>query len=263
MHLERVRIEDMDDALKLELGILLNSGNSAEALNKLRSLGFLETTDAKGDIPSIQKEIMRHVRSLPAGHLKGQVDGPAAGLVRGGLSLSQAQASDPGLWVAIAMQGMEYARYRWDRNPDVARLHVFGKRPDHAWERLWWVGELLGVNGDYQYCNDFSVDTNATNQMNYRFVREKAWAIAYAKLVAHYNPNGKPGKITDGLINLLSIKVRIISNSVPLPTPYDHTRIGKIDTKSLEKQIRTALVLIRDQIESDQKFSGCGFAWPS
>ena len=261
-NLERVRVEDMDDALKLELGALLNAGNSGEAISNLRSLGFFEVTDATGDIPSIQNEIMKLVRSLPAGHLKGHVDGPAAGLVRQGISLSQAQASDPGLWVAIAMQGMEYARYRWDRNPDVARLHVFGKRADHAWERLWWVGELLGVNGNYQYCNDFSVDTNATNQMNYRFVREKAWAIAYAQLVAHYNPNGKPGKITDELINLLSIKVRIVSNTVPLPTPFVKDSFVSIDTEIIENLIRTALLLIKDQLEPDQDFSGCGFAWP-
>ena len=261
--LERVRVEDMDDTLKLEIGTLLNAGKAAEAITSLRSLGFMEATDANGDIPSIQKAIMKHVRSLPNGHLKGHVDGPAAGVVRQGLSLNQAQASDPGLWVAIAMQGMEYARYRWDRHEDVARLHVFGKRPDHAWERLWWVGELLGVNGDYHYCNDFSADTNATNQMNYKFVREKAWAIAYSRIVARYNPDGKPGKITDHLINELSKKVRILSHTAPLATPYIKGSFGTIDIKVLDSQIKVALLLLKDQIEPDQRFAGCGFAWPS
>jgi hypothetical protein len=43
-NLERVRVEDMDDALKLELGALLNAGNSGEAISNLRSLGFFEVT---------------------------------------------------------------------------------------------------------------------------------------------------------------------------------------------------------------------------
>jgi hypothetical protein len=259
MRLNRVRIEDLTDDLKQGIGELLNAGQSAAAMSRLEAQGFLEPTSAEGDILALEKKLLGVIAKLPASHMKGLQDGPVASLVHQELRLTPAQASDHGLWVAIAILGLKYVQARWDN----AALHVFAGRSDNAWERPWWVGELLSVNGDYQSCLDYSQNTNATNEINRLFVRDKAWAIAFARLVAHYNPGGKAGHIGDHEINDLSKKVRIISRSVPLPTPYSKSVVpGPIDERELNIQIKVALKLLQSQIERTPIHARCGFSWP-
>ena len=88
-------------------------------------------------------------------------------------------------------------------------------------------------------------------------------AIAFSRLVAHYNPGGKPGPIKNNEINDLSIKVGIISRSVPLPTPYSKPIVpGLIDEDELNKQVEVALKLLRSQVERTPIHARCGFNWP-
>ena len=226
--ISRVRYEDINDELRLQIDELLAAGKSSEALARLGAQGYLEPTEVVADIPSLEAKILRHVANLPDRHLKGEADGPAAALVHAELQLSPAQASDHGLW-----------------------------------ERLWWVGELLGVNGDYKHCVEFSLNTNATNEVNKVFVREKAWAIAYAQVVAHYNAGGKLGVISNDEINDLSKKLRILSRTVPLPTPYLENRItSQVDEVALRSQVYIALQLIREQVQKSPQQIRCGFNWP-
>ena len=258
--LNRVRVEDFNDDLVESIGSLLKLGKSPEAIDRLNASGFLERTSVTADIAGLEKDILNHLKSLPENYLKGQLDGPAAAIVHKGLRLTPAQASDRGLWVSIAILGLKYVQARWDNIP----IHVFGSRSDHAWERLWWVGELLGVNGDYQYCLDFSMNTNATNEVNRSFLREKAWAVAFGQLVGRYNPDGKPGPITDNLLNDLSKKMRILSTTVPLPTPYvTKNGVLLVHEAKLEEQVQTALLLVREQLKQTPMHAKCGFVWPS
>ena len=257
---DRFRIEDASDDLVGSISLLLSLGKSSEAMNRLSELGFLENTSVMADVVRIEKDLLNIHDSLPENYLKGQFDGPAAAIVHGSLNLTPAQASDRGLWVSISILGLKYVKTRWANVP----IHVFGSRSDHAWERLWWVGELLGVNGDYQYCLDFSMNTNATNEVNRHFLREKAWAVAFAQLVGRYNPDRKPGPITDSLMNDLSKKMRVLSTTVPLPTPYRaQNDVWLVDEEKLSKQVRTALLLIKDQLSRTPMHSNCGFVWPS
>jgi len=257
--ISRVRYEDINDDLRQQIDKLLVAGKSSEAMARLGAQGYLEPTEVVADIPSLEAKILRHVAGLPDRHLKGEADGPAAALVHAELQLSPAQASDHGLWVGIAILGLKYVQSRWD---DVPR-HVWSNRSDHSWERLWWVGELLGVNGDYKHCVEFSLNTNATNEVNKVFVREKAWAIAYAQVVAHYNAGGKLGVISNDEINDLSKKLRILSRTVPLPTPFLENRLtGQVDEVALRSQVYIALQLIREQVQKSPQQRRCGFNWP-
>ena len=259
VRLNRVRMEDLTDDLKQGVGELLNAGQSVAAMSRLEAQGFLEPTAAEADIPALEKRLLGVIAKLPESHLKGLQDGPVAALIHQELKLTPAQASDHGLWVSIAILGLKYVQARWDN----VALHVFAGRSDNAWERPWWAGELLSVNGNYEYCLDFSQNTNATNEINRLFVREKAWAIAFSRLVAHYNPGGKPGPIKNNEINDLSIKVGIISRSVPLPTPYSKPIVpGLIDEDELNKQVEVALKLLRSQVERTPIHARCGFNWP-
>jgi len=259
LRLNRVRVEDLTDDIKLSVSELLDAGQSAAAMRRLEAQGYLEPTSAEADIPALEKKLLSIIAKLPESHLKGLQDGPVAALVHQELKLTPAQASDHGLWVAIGIIGLKYVQARWEN----AALHVFAGRSDSAWERPWWVGELLGVNGDYKYCLDYSQNTNATNEINRLFVREKAWAIAFGRLVAHYNPGGKPGPIKNDEINDLSIKVRIISRSVPLPTPYAKPDVpGYVDEDKLQLQVKVALKLMKSQVERTPLHARCRFNWP-
>jgi hypothetical protein len=256
----RVRVEDLNDDVKGQISALLHAGDGAKAMNQLEELGFLEPSSVEADISDLQKQLLDMIGNLPPKHLKGLEDGPASMIVHKGIRMNPAEASDHGLWVAIAILGLKYVHSRWSDVP----LHVFSGRSDHAWERLWWVGELLNVNGDYTASLEFSMNTNATNEVNRLFVRDKAWAIAFARIVGHYNPGGKPGPIPDVLINSLSKKVRILARTVPLPTPVSERAVpGKVDEVVLAAQIDIALGLIRKQLEGTKLHESCGFEWPS
>jgi len=256
--LVRVRVEDLNDDVKTQVAELLRAGQSEKAMEQLEHLGFLEPTSLVADIAGLQAKLLRMIEALPPKHLKGLEDGPASVIVHRGIRMNPAEASDHGLWVAIAIHGLKYVQSRWSDVP----LHVFSGRSDHSWERLWWVGELLNVNGDYTACLEFSMNTNATNEVNRLFVRDKAWAIAFARVVAHYNPGGKAGPIPDVLINSLSKKVRILARTVPLPTPVSEPASpGIVDEIVLAGQIETALGLIRRQLEGTSLHESCGFEW--
>jgi hypothetical protein len=257
--LYRVRVEDLNDDVRNEVAELLRAGDSAKAIKQLDHFGFLEPSSVEADIAGLQKQLLDMIGKLPPKHLKGLEDGPASVIVHQGIPMNPAEASDHGLWVAIAIHGLRYVQSRWSDVP----LHVFSGRSDHAWERLWWVGELLSVNGDYTASLEFSMNTNATNEVNRLFVRDKAWAIAFARIVGHYNPGGKAGPIPDVLINSLSKKVRILARTVPLPTPFSGPTIpGIVDEVVLAAQIDTALGLIRRQLEGTKLHESCGFEWP-
>jgi hypothetical protein len=259
VRLSRVRVEDLTDDLKHGIGELLNLGQSAAAMSQLEAQGFLEQTSAEADIPALERKMLNVIAELPKSHKKGLQDGPVAALIHQDLRFSPAQASDRGLWVAIAILGLKYVQARWDN----VALHVFGGRSDHSWERPWWVGELLSVNGDYRYSLDFSMNVNATNEVNSPFVREKAWAIAFARVVANYDSGGVAGNINDNEINDLIKKVRILSRSVPLPTPYTMPAIpSQVDEAELNSQIGLALRLMQRQVERTPLHSKCGFDWP-
>lgn len=254
-----MRVEDLNDDVKSQVTELLRAGDGTKAIEQLENLGFLEPSSVEADISDLQNKLLDMIGKLPPKHLKGLEDGPASMIVHQGIRMNPAEASDHGLWVAIGIYGLRYVHSRWS---DVA-LHVFSGRSDHAWERLWWVGELLNVNGDYTASLEFSMNTNATNEVNRLFVRDKAWAIAFARVVGNYNPGGKVGPIPDVLINNLSKKVRILARTVPLPTPVSGSTIpGTVDEVVLAAQIDTALRLIQRQLEGTKLHESCGFDWP-